>query len=396
VGNPDSIECTQLADARSLRPYADSEVPAAMARVLQGPLFDQVRRGYFPQATTAQLAALGARVQGWRDFQKLFIKPAIDQLIARSSDGFSISGLARLDRARRYVFVSNHRDIVCDPALFTYGLHVEGWDSPFVCLGDNLLVNSWIVDLVKMNRGVTVKRGLTARELLRWSKALSRVVQDAVGAGEASVWIAQREGRAKDGVDETHPGVIKMLALASEAELLDSLEALHLVPVAISYEYDPCDVLKARELAIIEREGAYRKAPGEDVRSMAKGIGEAKGRIHVEVGAELADDVRAARGRPSRKEQLQAVASAMDREIRALYRLWPTAYIARDWLRGGVPPQGAGDGYVEPEARRFRERLASSLASSLAGSGGEPAVEPELRAAVERKVLEMYARPLIS
>ncbi len=357
-----------------------------MTRVLDSPMAETMQRLYFPAVPMKELRGLGARVDGWFSFQKYFIKPAMDLLVSTSSDGFSISGFERIKKDRRYVFISNHRDIVCDPALFTYGLHRSGWESPFICLGDNLLVNPWIVDLVKMNRGVTVKRSLSARELLLWSKELSSVINQAVRGNEASVWIAQREGRAKDGVDETNPGVLKMLALSQDGEILDALDGLHLAPVAVSYEYDPCDALKARELHELETNGTYVKSPGEDVRSMAKGIRDPKGRIHIEIGAEIDDVVRDARALPSRKEQLQFVATALDRRMRELYRVWPTARVAAAWLEQGRAPQSSGAGYTAAEAGRFAAWVERQL--DEAGAGGEA------RDAIRRKMLEMYARPL--
>jgi 1-acyl-sn-glycerol-3-phosphate acyltransferase len=374
------------ADALELRPYSETEVQEAMRRLAAHPMMELVRRSYFPGLESAEIAALGAGVRGWHDFQERFIAPAIDSILAQSSDGFSISGFERIERDRRRVFVSNHRDIVCDPALFTYGLHRKGWDSPMICLGDNLLVNPFIVDLVKMNRGITVKRGLPPRELLRWSHALSRLVNDAVRKDEASVWIAQREGRAKDGNDATHPGVIKMLALGGPGDVLEALDALRFTPVAVSYEYDPCDALKARELHLTETEGEYRKAPGEDVKSMALGIRGYKGRIHIEIGRPIARQDLGEAASLSRKEQLQAIAAEIDRQVRADYRLWPTNFIARDLRQGSQ--EGLRDGrYTEAERDKFVARLSKQLDSVAPRSEAE-------REGIRSRLLAMYARAL--
>ncbi len=378
-------------DAQRLRPYSEPEVVEAMVRLTESPMMELVRQTCFPSRSAEQLGALGAGVRGWHDFQEHFIAPAIDSILAQSSDGFSISGFERIGPERRAVFVSNHRDIVCDAALFTFGLHRKGWESPFICLGDNLLVNPFVVDLVKMNRGVTVKRGLPPRELLRWSHALSWLVTNAVtdcGSEGASVWIAQREGRAKDGSDETHPGVLKMLALASDGAILDALDRLHLTPVAVSYEYDPCDALKARELYLTQAQGSYQKEPGEDVRSMALGIRGYKGRIHIEIGEEVSEAIAAARALGSRKEQLQLVASRLDQRISELYRRFPTAWIARDLLDGRERAAEQSDrfSYTAAERAKFEARMEKQL-DSIHAAG-------EVRSGIRLQILEMYARVL--
>ena len=382
-------------DAATLRPFAEPEVAQAMGRLIVSPIMEKIRQSYFPTRTPAELAQLGSEVVGWHSFQERFIAPAIDAILAQSSAGFTISGFERIRRDRKYVFVSNHRDIVCDPALFTYGLHRQGWESPLICLGDNLLVNSWIVDLVKMNRGVTVKRGLSPRELLRWSQVLSFLVRQSVAKNEASVWIAQREGRAKDGKDQTHPGILKMLALSGEGEILDLLGAIHLVPVAVSYEFDPCDALKARELYLTETQGSYQKEPGEDVKSMGLGIQGMKGRIHIEIGEELSGAVAFARQLGTRKEQLQHLARAIDQQIHTHYRNFPSAYIARDLLRG-THAGGTEGHYSSAELTGFEARLERQLSSIGYGVGGASSVQPDARVGIRRKILEMYSRSLAS
>ena len=268
---------------REISPYDDEEFRAAMKRVLASPLVAVIAKTYFPEIPVAEFISFAAQMRTIEEFQEKIIGPAIASMLKLTSGGQTISGPDGLSRYKRYTFISNHRDILLDSALFTRSVFLEGFGTPKICLGDNLLTDAWVVDLIKMNKGITVKRNLPPRELLRWSHVLSEAIRRQVLGGIDSVWIAQREGRAKDGNDHTHPGVIKMLTLTGEGSFLERAADVHLVPVAISYEYDPSDILKARELHITETEGSYHKAPGEDLRAMAEGISGFKGRIHIQV-----------------------------------------------------------------------------------------------------------------
>ena len=314
------------------------------------------------------------------DFQKQFIAPAIDAMLAKASTGFSIAGFENLSRDSHYTFVSNHRDITCDPALFTYGMVREGWGSPLICLGDNLLSAPWIVDLVKINRGVTVKRGLSPRELLHWSQVLSVVLSGAVRSNKKSVWIAQREGRAKDGDDRTNTGILKMLTLSPSEKtesFLDKARALRIVPLTVSYEYDPCDALKARELH------AGAKRPGEDELSMWFGISGQKGRIHIQIGREITEELADAERLQSRKEQVDRLAVGIDRQLHASYRLWPSNYVSFDLLEGGSSHHAR---YTTQERSAFIERMEKQLDRLKEA--------PESRDAIRLRLLTMYANPV--
>jgi hypothetical protein len=375
------------ADLQEINHLPDEDVPAALERLLQSPISEIVRANYFPSLTVEEFRAKIRRLPSSAEFQKQVVAPAIDAMLARTSDGFSVSGFERNPKWARYVYISNHRDILCDPALFTYAMVRNGWDAPLICLGDNLLVAPWITDLIKVNRGVTVKRNLSQRELLRWSHALSELLSRAVTRKQASVWIAQREGRAKDGNDQTHPGVIKMLSLASAApgsddSLIGRIEGLHFVPLAVSYEYDPNDSFKALELHLSSQPEGYQKKPGEDVRSMAMGIQGEKGRIHIEIGTEIIEAIHRARALESRKEQVNLIAGEIDRQIHLHYKLWPSNYIAYDLLR----EQQRSGLYTDAEKRDFRERMESQLKLIPdLGHGME---------AVRQWFLQMYARPV--
>jgi 1-acyl-sn-glycerol-3-phosphate acyltransferase len=336
-----------------------------------------------------EFGAFGERVRSLKDvddFQAQFISRAVQALAGTSSSGWSLGGLERTLPGKRYLYVSNHRDILCDPAIFCTLLYLNGRRTPKICLGDNLLTQPLVIDLVKVNKGVTVKRSGERRELFRASQVLSAYIQREIERGVDSVWIAQREGRSKDGDDRTQAAILKMLALAGTGSFVDTLSALAIVPLAVSYEYDPCDARKARELHLARTQGFYEKAPDEDIVSMGLGLTGFKGGIHFEIGAEIdATVMERARAIPSRSGQADEVAAEIDRQIRANYRRWPSNYIARDLLEGNDAMRAH---YTDDKRHEFITRLAAQL-DSLALTG-------DTRDSVRRLILESYMRPTIA
>ena len=373
-------------ELREIAPYEGQAFHDGLGRLLRHPAVPSFVRRCFP---TLDFAAVAERVRAVRDvddFQDQFISKAVQALAGScSSTGWSLGGLERMLPGRRYLFVSNHRDILCDPAVFCTLLNLNGRRTPKICLGDNLLSEPLIVDLVKVNKGVTVKRTGARREIFRASQVLSAYLQREIRQGVDSVWIAQREGRAKDGNDRTQVGILKMLALAGERSFVDTLSALAIVPLAVSYEYDPCDALKARELHLTGAQGFYAKAADEDVASMGLGLTGFKGGIHFEVGRELdqaaLDRARALpttgrTGRPYRGRDR----SANPGQLPAV-ALEPHRLRSPGWPRRPARPlhRGQRDGFVT--------RLGRQL-DSLALSG-------DIRASVRYLILQAYRQPLL-
>jgi hypothetical protein len=372
-------------ELREIAPYEGRAFHEGLGRLLDHPAVPGFVRRCFPTLEFAAFAERIRRLKDVDDFQTQFISKAVQALAGRSSTGWSLGGLERTLPGRRYLFISNHRDILCDPAVFCTLLCLRGRRTPKICLGDNLLSQPLIVDLVKVNKGVTVKRAGGRRDLFRASQVLSAYLQREIAEGVDSVWLAQREGRAKDGNDRTQVGILKMLALAGERTFVDSLAALAIVPLAVSYEYDPCDALKARELHLTDTQGFYQKAPGEDVTSMGLGLTGFKGGIHFEVGLELdRAALDRARALPTRAEQADQIAGEIDRQIRANYRRWPSNYIACDLLDGRDDRR---DHYSQAQREGFLTRLDLQL-DSLGLSG-------DARASVRHLMLEAYRRPVL-
>lgn len=330
-----------------IRPYRDEEVPAVLARLLRdSELLDTLgahvggRLAGLPAWLRRPLLRHGLRrqlrgVQNVHDMQ-MVIKSYVEQMIASSTGGFTVSGLDALDPGRAYLFMSNHRDIAMDPAFTNYALHMAGHETLRIAIGDNLLTKPWVSDLMRLNKSFIVKRNVTGpRELLAASRKLADYIQHSVQVDNNPVWIAQREGRAKDGKDRTEPAVIKMLGMSRDKQAQDfgaHIAGLGVVPVAISYELDPCDGLKANELHALAELGRYEKGEQEDVASIGRGIAGQKGRVHVSFGTPLGADF----------ENADQVAQAVDRQVIALYCLHPTNLYAYDMLYGahGPAPEG--------------------------------------------------------
>jgi 1-acyl-sn-glycerol-3-phosphate acyltransferase len=277
---------------------------------------------------------LAREVRGVSDVRsmQLVIERYMSHMIDSSTAGFSVSGLESLTPSRPYLYMSNHRDIAMDPAFTNYALHRNGAETARIAIGDNLLTKPWVSDLMRLNKSFIVKRSVSGpRELLAASKNLSNYIQHSLLEESSAIWIAQREGRAKDGVDRTEPVIIKMLSMSRdkrEQEFGEHIRRLGIVPVAISYELDPCDAMKAKELFQKAIEGSYEKGEQEDVASIAQGIAGEKGRVHVSFGTPLGDGL----------DTPEAVAQEVDRQVISGYCLHPTNLYAYRRLYGGDAP----------------------------------------------------------
>ncbi len=322
-----------------IRPYRDDEVPEVLGRLLADrEMLDAIARlslGRLARvlpglARPAVRWYLGRQLRGVRDVHgmQMVIKHYVEKVIEDTTAGFSVSGLEQLDVARPWLFMSNHRDIVMDPAFTNYALHRSGHQTVRIAIGDNLLTKPWVSDLMRLNKSFIVKRSVgSGRALLAASRHLSNYIRLSLQEERSPVWIAQREGRAKDGIDRTEPAVIKMLAMSRDKQtesFSDLINALGIVPVSIAYELDPCDGMKAREMYLRSTTGTYAKAEQEDVASIAAGISGQKGRVHVAFGTPLVGEF----------DGPDAVAAEIDRQIISLYCLHPTNLQAWQMLQG--------------------------------------------------------------
>ena len=314
-----------------IRPYRDAEVAEAMQRIADSRWLSQLAAFVFPDLNVEEVARLLRQIDTTKAFQRRVMYHFNEQVMRRSIEHFSCNGLQRLDSSHPYLFVSNHRDIVLDASLLQNALVDHGFETSEITFGANLMCDPLVIDIGRSNKMFRVERGGDAREFYRSSLHLSRYIRHVITQKRASVWIAQRNGRTKDGIDQTEQGLIKMFMQSADDEKVASLAALNIVPVAVSYEWEPCDLLKAAEMAR-SRHGKYVKQPGEDIHSILTGINQQKGKVHFEVCPPLTSEELSPLSALPLNEATRRIAELIDRRIIEAYRLMPTHRLAYSML----------------------------------------------------------------
>ncbi|WP_026704602.1 1-acyl-sn-glycerol-3-phosphate acyltransferase [Flavobacterium soli] len=340
----------------AIRPFYDSEINEAIQKVVHHPMMKALMNFAFPDVEDEVWKEQLKKTHSIRDFQCNFIYQALTQVLQKTSEGLTTSGFEKLDKNTSYLYISNHRDIILDTSLLNACLFDHGLIMTASAIGDNLVKKSFLYTLSKLNRNFLVLRGLPPRELLQSSKLLSEYIGQLLLRENRSVWIAQREGRTKDGNDATHQGVLKMLAMGSdEANLMDYFKKVKIVPVSISYEYDPTDALKMPQLMAEANNEIYIKEKNEDFMTLLSGIMGQKKRIHIHVGEVLDQEIDEIKANfDNSNKQIQALAQAIDDSILNSYKLWPTNYIAYDILN---KTNKYAHLYTEKEKSLFERRL---------------------------------------
>ena len=318
----------------SIRPYYDAEVNEVLKSALNHPMMKAMMDFTFPEMEEEVWKEQLSKAQSIRDFQINFVYQSIQRILERSSEGLTTSGFEKLQPNTSYLFISNHRDIILDTSLLNVSLYEHGLVMTASAIGDNLVKKDFLLKLSKLNRNFLVQRGLSPRELLQSSKLMSEYIYYLLAEENRSVWIAQREGRTKDGNDATHPGVLKMLGMASDEEKgMDFFKKLKIVPVSISYEYDPTDALKMPQLLALSKDEVYIKEKNEDFITLLSGIIGQKKRIHIHIGDVLDGEYEKIKAETANNnKQIQALAQVIDDSILQSYKLWPTNFIAYDVL----------------------------------------------------------------
>jgi 1-acyl-sn-glycerol-3-phosphate acyltransferase len=340
----------------AIRPFHDNEINQAIQSVVAHPMMKALMNFTFPDIEDFVWENKLKTVNSIQEFQEKFIYHAVQKIINSTSDGVSTSGFEKLEKETAYLFISNHRDIILDTSLLNASLYDHKLIMTASAIGDNLVKKPFLKILSKLNRNFLVQRGLPPRELLASSKLMSDYIRNLILEQNRSVWIAQREGRTKDGNDATHPGVLKMLAMAAENDtVLTYFKKIKIVPVSISYEYDPTDALKMPQLLALANNEVYIKEKNEDFTTLLSGImGQKKG-IHIHIGDVL--DVALAdieKSIDNSNKQIQALAQVIDDAILKNYKLWPTNYIAYDLLHKTNKFENF---YSPQEKSRFEKRL---------------------------------------
>ena len=364
-----------------IRPFYDAEINEGIRSSVNHPMMKALMNFTFPTVADEVWKEQLLKTHSIRDFQCNFIYQSIQKVLEKSSDGLSTSGFEKLQKNTAYLFISNHRDIILDTSLLNAALFEHGLVMTASAIGDNLVKKAFLLTLAKLNRNFLVQRGLSPRELLQSSKLMSAYIGQLLLRENRSVWIAQREGRTKDGNDTTHPGVLKMLAMASdEPQLMDYFKKIKVVPVSISYEYDPTDALKMPQLKAEANNEIYIKEKNEDFMTLLSGIMGQKKRIHIHVGDVLDAELDAIQTEfDNSNKQIQAVAQAIDDSILTTYKLWPTNYIAYDLLHGTTTYAMQ---YTDIEKAVFERRL-------------EKRIDAQSEFEVQG-ILAMYANPVVN
>lgn len=370
-----------------IRPYGPGEVWPAVKSLLNDRQFMTMLRGFVPLPKWMLKAVLRVGFIGVKtplDFQKRYMKHVVRLVLKKCSDGCTFGGHPMPAYTQHHTFVSNHRDIVLDSAILDLKLFEENYDNTVeIAIGDNLLIYPWIRTLVKLNKAFTVKRGLSPRQLMESSMLMSRYIHHAVTEKGENIWIAQREGRAKDSNDRTQDSVLKMLSLGGD------LSELNIVPLTISYEYDPCDYLKAQELQMKRDNPAFKKSKKDDLDNMKTGILGYKGRIHYECAPCINEWLPELSELP-KKEYFAAMAERMDRDIHKGYMLFPGNYIALDRLNGNKDHK---EQYTDADIKKFDEYINGQL-DKIRIPVSETSPNGPDREFLLQTMLTMYANPV--
>jgi 1-acyl-sn-glycerol-3-phosphate acyltransferase len=340
----------------AIRPFYETEVNEALQSVISHPMMKALMNFTFPEMEDEVWKAQLKKTHSIRDFQCNFIYQTVQKILENSSDGLTTSGFEHLEKNNSYLFISNHRDILLDTTLLNAALFQNGHLMTASAIGDNLVKKSFIKTLARLNRNFLVLRGLSPREMLQSSKLLSEYMGQLLLHENRSVWIAQREGRTKDGNDETNPGVLKMIGMASdEADVMQYFKKLKIVPVSISYEYDPTDVLKMPQLLAEANNEVYIKSKNEDLNTILSGVMGQKKRIHLHIGKVLDTEIdQIVAENDSSNKQIQALAQKIDDAVLSNYKLWPTNFIAYDIVHKSSTYSHL---YTESEKSLFERRL---------------------------------------
>ncbi len=378
------IMSEELNEFTDISPYTDAEAVEALGKLADHPAVVEVSKAIFPDKEPEFLRKILKSVKSIDEFQILVMNKAVEWVLSTTAHNFSYDGIGNLKKINgKFLAMSNHRDIILDPAITQVVLYRNAIPMTEIAVGSNLLTNKYIEYLIRSNRMIKVIRGINARQLYLSSQGLSKYIRECITSGRSSIWIAQREGRAKDGIDTTEQGLLKMLDMSGTADFTTNFEELNIVPLSISYEYEPCDILKARE-RLISRTQKYVKGSREDLISIMTGIEQQKGNIHLNIGSPLTHDEIEAASCCNKNDRYQAIRHAVDVRIIEGYKLWKTNYIGYDMVNHTFKYR---DKYTPEDVAQFTDYVEHQLDK----------VEKSLcRADLRDIFLRIYANPVVS
>jgi len=367
-----------------IMPYSDEEAVEALGKVANHPYCLAISKYLFPDQPVTFLRNALKSVHSIEEFQSIVMTKVIDWVLENTAHNFSYDGISNVQSVEgKFLTLSNHRDIILDPSITQYVLNKNGYPMSEICVGDNLLSASKTVEyLLRSNRMIKVIRGISARELYLSSQRLSKYIRQTITSGKSSIWLAQRQGRTKNGIDITEQGLLKMLDMSGEKTFTENFEELNIIPLSISYEYEPCDIRKAREI-LISRTQKYVKTKKEDLHSILNGIRMQKGNIHLNFGQPLTHEEIYAASFCDKNDRYQAIRHAVDIRVIENYRLWKTNYMAYDLL---YETERFTDKYTPEDLEAFKAYVEKKMKK----------VENSLDKVELRKIfLGIYCNPII-
>ena len=385
--NPISDKQNNLTETSfdDIRPLRDSEVEGAINSLLEDEVFKKVVTPIIAPITWDDFSIQMRKYKTIKDFQENVIYTLINKFIDGNVEKLWLKNPEKIDLRESHLFISNHRDIILDAGLFNILLFEKGYETSEIAIGDNLLIYPWITTLVRLNKNFIVKRGVSMRQVIETSKHLSEYIHRTVREDKQSVWIAQREGRAKDSNDRTQTSLLKMLALVNSKDTLGSIKALDMVPLSISYEYDPCDYLKAKEFQLKRDLVDYKKTNEDDLINMYTGIVGYKGRVCFKLGKPLNEKIDSVSDTNKKSAILEEVANLIDEEIFKHYEFFPPNYIAYDLIKN---TNEFTDKYTPDEKEKFIAYLNKQV--------DKIDIENKDMLFLKQKITEMYANTLIN
>ena len=365
-----------------IRPYYDSEVDGVIAKLLSESGFRKTVKYFFPNVPFEVTEKLLRNVHTIRDFQTQFIARLVNGLEKMYTAGVTFNGLENVPEGKGYLFVSNHRDIILDSAFLNTYLAQHGHQTSEIAIGSNLLIFPWITDLVKLNRTFVVKRNLSVKELMVSSMIQSKYIRHTIIDKKTSIWIAQREGRTKNGDDKTQGSVLKMFNMAASGDVLSSLAEMNIVPMTISYEYDPVDVYKVIEQYNKKIDPEFKKNKVDDVAGMRNGLTCKKGHVNITLGKPVSEEILKMPKAPNKNIQYEEVAKFLDRKIYDGYVLYPINYVTADILSGTKRYE---DFYTKDDEKNVRDYI-EEQSKKFTG-------DVELQ---KKMLMEIYANPVFN
>jgi hypothetical protein len=376
-----------------IRPYNEVELQAAIGRLLQEPMLMNMMRWVYPGLTKAEVKRIFTEVKNLKQFQEEVSAPAVKVITQMTTSGLSFSNIESIEHNKGYLFISNHRDIILDSAFLNVSLLERGYETTEIAIGDNLLKAQVVKDIVRSNKNFIVNRDVSAKEIFYYSSRLSNYIRDTITRRNTSIWIAHREGRSKDGDDKTSTGLLKMFTMSHDGTIEDGLGTLNLLPMCVSYEYDPCDLMKTNELLHKKFFGKYEKQKNEDFHSMITGITGHKGRVHITVGRELTETFKLMETITNKNEKIRILSEAINHQMYEIYKLWPTNYIAYDMLHG---KKEFRDKYSRIQQITFSNYIRGQVIKLSLSRKKLGLPKENLNTSAREILLQMYANPVIN